>query len=59
MFQEWSGKREITEKTFTYTPTIAFGLAMTIVVFPMALYGNIKAGMEEKDSKLGRKQEYL
>lgn len=38
---------------------ISFGLIMTIVVFPMALYSNIKAGMEEKDAKLGRKQEYL
>ncbi|CAN0015167.1 unnamed protein product [Ascophyllum nodosum] len=53
------GKREITEKTFTYTKSISFGLVMAIVVFPMVLYGNIKSGMETKDAKLGRKREYL
>lgn len=53
------GKREISEKTFTYTPKIALGLAMTIVVVPALVYSNIKAGMQAKDARLGRKREYL
>lgn len=53
------GKREISEKTFTFTPKIAFGLVMTIVVLPVLVYGNIKSGMEGKDARQGRKREYL
>lgn len=58
--QEWMGKREITEKTFTFTPKASFGLVMTIIVFPVWVYGNIKAGMEKKDVQtLGEKREYF
>lgn len=57
--QEWMGKREISEKTFTFTPKVSLGLFMTIVVFPVVVYGNIKAGMETKDAKDGRKREYF
>lgn len=53
------GKREISEKTFTFTPKISLGLFLTIVVFPALAYGNIKAGMETKDAKDGRKREYF
>lgn len=53
------GKREISEKTFTFTPKISFGLLMTIVVFPALLYGNIKAGMQAKDAKQGLQREYF
>lgn len=53
------GKREISEKTFTFTPKVSLGLLMTIVVFPVVVYGNIKAGMETKDAKEGRKREYF
>ncbi|CAM9237442.1 unnamed protein product [Pylaiella littoralis] len=57
--EEWMGKREISEKTFTFTPKISFGLLMTIVVFPALLYGNIKAGMQAKDAKQGLQREYF
>ncbi|CAM9117078.1 unnamed protein product [Ectocarpus sp. 12 AP-2014] len=57
--EEWMGKREISEKTFTFTPKVSLGLFMAIVVFPVVVYGNIKAGMETKDAKEGRKREYF
>eukprot|EP00752_Nemacystus_decipiens_P006770 g6080.t1 len=57
--EEWMGKREISEKTFTFTPKVSLGLIMTIVIFPTWVYGNIKAGMETKDAKDGRKREYF
>lgn len=57
--QEWMGKREISEKTFTFTKGVTFGLAMTIVIFPAMVYSNIKSGMETKDAKMGRKREYF
>ena len=53
------GKREISEKTFTFTPGVSFGLAMTIVISPAMIYSNIKSGMETKDAKMGRKREYF
>lgn len=53
------GKREISEKTFTFTPKIAFGLAMTVVVVPVLVYKNIKSGMERKDAQQGRTREYF
>lgn len=53
------GKREITEKTFTFTPKATLGLIMTIVVFPTWVYGNIKAGMQTKDRKDGVTREYF
>eukprot|EP00903_Cladosiphon_okamuranus_P010771 g10177.t1 len=57
--EEWMGKREISEKTFTFTPKISLGLIMTTVVFPVWVYGNIKAGMQTKDTKNGVTREYL
>eukprot|EP00904_Undaria_pinnatifida_P003392 jgi/Undpi1/13053/HiC_scaffold_8.g02716.m1 len=57
--EEWMGKREISEKTFTFTKGVTFGLAMTIVIFPAMVYSNIKSGMETKDAKMGRKREYF
>ncbi len=53
------GKREISEKTFTFTPKISLGLIATCVIFPVLAYGNIKAGMETKDAKEGRTREYF
>ncbi|CAN0366771.1 unnamed protein product [Hapterophycus canaliculatus] len=53
------GKREISEKTFTFTPKNSLGLLLTVVVFPVLVYKNIKAGMQEKDAQEGRKREYF
>lgn len=53
------GKREISEKTFTFTPKVSLGLVMAIVVVPVIVYKNIKAGMETQDAKQGRTREYF
>lgn len=53
------GKREISEKTFTFGPKNSLGLLLTIVVFPVWVYGNIKDGMQKKDDAEGRKREYF
>ncbi|CAM9381534.1 unnamed protein product [Scytosiphon promiscuus] len=57
--EEWMGKREISEKTFTFTAKNSLGLLLTVVVFPVLVYGNIKSGMQAKDAQEGRKREYF
>lgn len=57
--QEWMGKREITEKTFEFTPLHTFGFFVTVVAFPAWAYFNIKAGMQAKDAKIGRERKYM
>lgn len=54
------GKREITEKTFKFTPQISFSLLIGIGVFPYWVHHNIKEGMEYTDvKKFGSKREYF
>lgn len=54
------GKREITEKTFKFTPSISLGLFIGIGVFPYLVYQNVKQGMEYTDvKKFGHKREYF
>lgn len=58
--EEWMGKREITEKTFKFTPQISFSLLIGIGVFPYWVHHNIKEGMEYTDvKKFGSKREYF
>ncbi|CAM9565810.1 unnamed protein product [Sphacelaria rigidula] len=57
--EEWMGKREITEKTFKFTPKITLGLIVAVGLFPMWCHHQIKSGMEYTDEKKhGKKRVY-
>lgn len=53
------GKREITEKTFEFTPVNSLGLFIAVVAFPTWAYFNIKDEMEKKNAAIGREHEYM
>ncbi|CAM9168835.1 unnamed protein product [Choristocarpus tenellus] len=53
------GKREITEKTFEFTPKLSLGLFVAVVLVPTTMCMAIKKEMQKKDKLLGREREYL
>ncbi|CAM9315273.1 unnamed protein product [Heterosigma akashiwo] len=57
--EEWNGKREITEQTFTYTGQTTRSLLMWMGVFPAFVYVMTKGELEKRDASKGKRREYM
>jgi hypothetical protein len=49
--EEWNGKREITEKTFTVDTTMAANLLLYVVVLPYGAYTLTRAEFQSKGDR--------
>jgi hypothetical protein len=49
--EEWNGKREITEKTFTVDETMAANLLLYVVVLPYGVYTLTRSEFQSKGDR--------